>query len=32
MYMVILQNVVKQSGEEDLILFDKFPVSTIKLP
>ena len=32
LYMVIVQNVVYHSGEEDLILFGKIPVPTIELP
>ena len=32
LYVVIIQNVVQHSGERDLILFGKIPVSTIELP
>ena len=32
LYMVILQNAVQRSGEDDLILFDKIPEPTMELP
>ena len=32
LYVVIIQNVVKHSGEGDLILFGEIPVPTIELP
>ena len=32
MYMVMSQNVVKHLREGDFIIFDKIPISTIKLP
>ena len=32
LYLVIPQNVMKYSGEGDLILFDNIPVPTVELP
>ena len=32
LYMVMSQSVIEYLGEGDFIMFDEFPISTIKLP